>query len=75
MHANNEVGTIQPIEQKHANASRDFVVTMCGSTGRGEKASSILRSHGMSNVQVMKGGLKAWQEVGLPVESAGRDPV
>ncbi len=42
----------------------DMIVTMCGSTGRGEKASSILSSCGLLNVQVMEGGLKAWQDAG-----------
>ena len=49
------------------NTSEDIVTTMCGSTGRGEKASTILHSHGMANVQVMKGGLKAWREAGFPI--------
>ena len=53
--------------QKHLNATDEILVTMCGSTGRGEKASLILRAHGMANVQVMKGGLKAWQTAGFPV--------
>jgi len=53
--------------QKQRDASTDLVVTMCGSTGRGEKAATILNSHGMANVQVMNGGLKAWQEAGFPV--------
>ncbi len=44
-----------------------LVVTMCGSTGRGEKAAEILRSHGVENVRVLQGGLKAWREEGLPV--------
>ena len=53
--------------QQQRNASEDFIVTMCGSTGRGEKAASILNSNGMANVQVMNGGLKAWQAAGFPV--------
>lgn len=53
-------------------ASRDktdggLVVTMCGSTGRGEKAAEILRSHSVENVRVLEGGLKAWREKGLLV--------
>lgn len=61
------VAELSNFAQKQRNASKDLVVTMCGSTGRGEKAASILNSNGMANIQVMKGGLKAWKEAGLPV--------
>ena len=44
-----------------------LVVTMCGSTGRGEKAAAILDDHALENVQVLEGGLKAWKDSGLPV--------
>jgi len=44
-----------------------LVVTMCGSTGRGEKAAEVLCSHGVENVLVLQGGLKAWRKEGLPV--------
>lgn len=43
------------------------VVTMCGSSGRGEKAATILTSEGVKNVQILEGGLKAWRDAGLPV--------
>ena len=43
------------------------VITMCGSTGRGEKAEAILTQHGVKNVKVMSGGLKAWKEEKFPV--------
>lgn len=46
------------------------IVTMCGSTGRGEKAAAILASHGLENVFVLEGGLKAWRDAGLPVAQA-----
>jgi rhodanese-related sulfurtransferase len=49
------------------NASKGLVVTMCGSTGRGEKAAEILFSHGVGNVLVLEGGLKAWKDAGLLV--------
>lgn len=62
------IAKLPDFAQQHRNAPKDFVVTMCGSTGRGEKAASILNSHGVSNVQVMQGGLKAWRGAGLPVK-------
>ena len=43
------------------------LVTMCGSTGRGEKAAAILTDNGVEDVRVMEGGLKAWREAGFPV--------
>ncbi len=43
------------------------LATMCGSTGRGEKAAAILEANGVENVRVMEGGLKAWREAGLPI--------
>ena len=54
-----------------ARAGGKGLVTMCGSTGRGEKAAAILAyilaTSGVENVLVMEGGLKAWREAGLPV--------
>jgi len=61
------VAELADFAQKHCNTSDDVIVTMCGSKGRGEKALYILRSHGIANVQVLKGGLKAWREAGFPL--------
>jgi phage shock protein E len=47
--------------------SEGLVVTMCGSAGRGQKAAEILLSHGLENILVLQGGLKAWKDAGLPV--------
>jgi len=62
------VGTMELAEfaESRGNTSVGLVVTMCGSTGRGEKAAEILCSHGVDNVQVLQGGLKAWKNAGLP---------
>jgi rhodanese-related sulfurtransferase len=54
--------------ESRGNASEDRVVTMCGSSGRGGKAAEILYSHGVRNVVVLEGGLKAWRDAGFPVE-------
>jgi len=48
-------------------ASDGIVVTMCGSTGRGEKAAAILESGGVRKPLVLEGGLRAWRDAGLPV--------
>lgn len=50
------------------NTVGELLITMCGSTGRGEKAASILTAQGVQNVMVMKGGLKSWKDAGFRVE-------
>jgi rhodanese-related sulfurtransferase len=47
--------------------SRGPIVTMCGSSGRGEQAAEILTAAGVENVRVLQGGLKAWSEAGFAV--------
>lgn len=47
--------------------SRGPIVTMCGSSGRGEQAAGILAAAGVENVRVLQGGLKAWREAGFAV--------
>jgi rhodanese-related sulfurtransferase len=49
------------------NTAKGLVVTMCGSTGRGEQTAVILAALGEERVLVMQGGLKAWKEDGFPV--------
>ncbi len=44
-----------------------IIVTMCGSSGRGEKAYDELIDAGLINVYALKGGLKAWREAGNQV--------
>lgn len=48
-----------------------LIVTTCGSTGRGEKASDILSECGVEGVVVLEGGLKAWREAGYDVGVVG----
>ncbi len=56
-----------PIAELDGYQAATRPVTMCGSTGRGEKAADILTGNGVTNVLVMEGGLKAWREAGFPV--------
>lgn len=44
-----------------------ILVTMCGSSGRGEKGYDELIDAGLINVYVLSGGLKAWTEAGNQV--------
>jgi rhodanese-related sulfurtransferase len=48
-------------------ADAGLLITMCGSTGRGEKAAAVLSSLGVKDAAVLDGGLKAWKEAGHPV--------
>ena len=61
------ISDLTEFAQSRGNASAGLVVTMCGSTGRGEKAAAILDSQGVRNVLVLEEGLKAWRDAGLPV--------
>lgn len=53
--------------QSRDNTAEGLLITMCGSTGRGERASAILASLGVEEIAVLDGGLKAWKEAGFPV--------
>jgi len=53
--------------KKLSSTSDPLLVTMCGSSGRGAKAAAILDSHGVKNILILDGGLKAWKDAGLPV--------
>ncbi len=61
------IADLKEFASSRNSASDEPVVTMCGSTGRGEKAATALSDAGMKNLQVLQGGLKAWREAGLPV--------
>ncbi len=64
---NVSIADLTAFARSHGNAADGPVVTMCGSTGRGEKAAAILGSQGVRNVFVLEGGLKAWRDAGLSV--------
>ncbi len=52
--------------QSRENAIKGLIVTMCGSTGRGEKAAAKLASLGVEKIAVLAGGLMAWKAAALP---------
>jgi len=53
--------------QNRDSAAEGLLITMCGSTGRGESAAAILANHGVARVLAMRGGLKSWKEADFPV--------
>jgi rhodanese-related sulfurtransferase len=61
------ISVLTEFAQSRGNAANSLIVTMCGSTGRGEKAAAILYAQSVRNVVVLEGGLKAWRDAGLPV--------
>lgn len=61
------IADLSQFAKDRGKSNDSVIVTMCGSTGRGEEAASILDAHGVRNVRVLKGGLKAWRDVGLQV--------
>lgn len=44
------------------------VVLVCARGSRAQRAAVIAQKLGYTNAQVLAGGLKAWQDAGLPVE-------
>ena len=44
------------------------VIVYCDGTDRSSKAVSLLKKQGFTRVANLSGGLKAWQQAGLPVE-------
>lgn len=61
------IAALSEFANDRGKSNDGVIVTMCGSTGRGEKAAAALASHGLENVLVLEGGLKAWRDAGLPV--------
>lgn len=53
---------------KNPEQKNKKIVSMCGSTGRGERAADTLLSMELADVNVLRGGLKAWKKAGYPVE-------
>jgi rhodanese-related sulfurtransferase len=47
------------------------VIVYCDGTDSSSKAASLLRKQGLTRVVNLSGGLKAWQQAGLPVEKRG----
>lgn len=46
-------------------------VVICAKGGRSSNAAKQLTAAGMTNLQVLEGGITAWESAGLPVQSNG----
>ncbi len=64
---NVSISDLSEFVRNRDNASEKLFVTMCGSSGRGEKAAAVLASLGVEDIAVLDGGLKAWKAAGYPV--------
>lgn len=47
-------------------------VVICAKGGRASNAAKQLAAAGMTNLQVLEGGITAWESGGLPVQSNGK---
>jgi rhodanese-related sulfurtransferase len=48
------------------------VIVVCASGMRATRAAAQLRKQGYAQAQVLRGGMKAWREAGLPVETGSQ---
>lgn len=61
------LGDLVPGEvQKHLNGKASCII-ICGSGNRARKAAELLSAAGISELQVMEGGMKAWRSLGFPI--------
>ena len=46
------------------------VIVYCGLGRRARSASAVLANAGFGSIYMLSGGLKAWKDAGLPLETA-----
>jgi len=51
----------------------DPIVIVCATGSRAARATSLLKKAGFKNVSSMEGGMKAWQDQNMPIESSAVD--
>ncbi len=67
-----------PLDQLRADAFANETgkdtrcVVICAKGGRASNAAKQLAAAGMTNLQVLEGGITAWEAAGLPVQSSGK---
>lgn len=62
------LGTLDGAKALPSNKALPLVL-VCATGARASRAAGQLRKAGYANAQVLAGGLKAWREANLPVES------
>jgi rhodanese-related sulfurtransferase len=67
--ADDLLGKLGRIERYKA----DPIVIICATGSRAPRATSQLKKLGFKDVSSMEGGMKAWQDQGMPVESSSTE--
>lgn len=65
------LGSLDSSKDLPSNKTLPLIV-VCASGARAQRAAAALRKRGHENVLPLLGGMKAWREANLPVESASR---
>lgn len=65
------LGTLDAAQNLPANKEQPVIV-VCASGMRATRAAALLRKKGYTQAQVLRGGMKAWREAGLPVEAGAK---
>ncbi len=60
-------GEIAGLGPSFNDAKESLIVTICRTNNRSPRAARMLRDAGFTNVQVLKGGMTAWNRKKLPV--------
>lgn len=63
------LGTLESAKELPSNKALPLVL-VCASGARANRASSVLSKRGHERVHVLRGGMNAWREAGLPVEKS-----
>jgi len=56
------IAKIDPLDK-----DKEYIIH-CGGGGRAKKACHMMRDIGFSNLRILKGGMRGWEEKGLPME-------
>jgi uncharacterized membrane protein YdjX (TVP38/TMEM64 family) len=69
------LGELQARLSELAEAKQRPVVLVCLTDKRSANAAAILRASGFHHVAVLRGGMKRWNEAGLPIERGARSSI
>lgn len=66
------LGELTPEEVKKLSLGKNSCVVICRSGNRARQAAQKLCQHGISGVQVLEGGVLAWEKAGLPLNRGAK---
>lgn len=67
----NEAELIKQIKKLEPQKERPIII-ICTSENRGDKITSALLKNGFKSVQILRGGMDAWQSANMPTEKNSR---